>query len=196
MCVCSATWDIFYEKWGFMLIFWNMAGVPFTYCYNTLYLLKQYEAKTPLVHSWWINGTLVAVLLTAYYVWDVAQAQKSHFRQAQANTLLHRWTFPQLPGAFLKNPSFIKTRHGSPLLTAGFWGVARKIHYTADFTMSLCWALICGFGSPIPYFYPFFFLCVLVHRVTRDMERCAAKYGEDWVTYCKQVPYIFIPYVF
>lgn len=22
------TWDMYYEKWGFMLIFWNMAGVP------------------------------------------------------------------------------------------------------------------------------------------------------------------------
>ncbi len=181
-----------------MLIFWNMAGVPFTYCYNTLYLLKRYESGNPLVLSWWVNTLLVIVLLSAYYVWDVAQAQKSHFRQQQANsgTVLHRWTFPQLPGGFLTNPSFIKTKHGSPLLTAGFWGVARKIHYTADFTMSLCWALICGFSSPIPYFYPFFFLCVLVHRVTRDMERCAAKYGEDWKRYCKQVPYIFIPGIF
>jgi delta24(24(1))-sterol reductase len=34
------TWDIFYEKWGFMLIFWNFAGVPFTYCMGALYLLK------------------------------------------------------------------------------------------------------------------------------------------------------------
>lgn len=26
------TWDMFHEKWGFMVIFWNFAGVPFTYC--------------------------------------------------------------------------------------------------------------------------------------------------------------------
>lgn len=25
------TWDMYYEKWGFMLIFWNMAGVPLSY---------------------------------------------------------------------------------------------------------------------------------------------------------------------
>lgn len=191
-----ATWDIFYEKWGFMLIFWNFAGVPFTYCYNTLYLLKRAEAGNPLVLPWQVNAALVVVLLMAYYVWDTAQAQKSHFRQAQANTLLHRWTFPQFSAGYLTNPSFIATKHGSPLLTAGWWGVARKIHYTADFTMAMCWALICGFSSPIPYFYPFFFCCVLVHRVTRDMERCAVKYGDDWVRYCKQVPYIFIPGIF
>ena len=23
------TWDMFHEKWGFMVIFWNFSGVPF-----------------------------------------------------------------------------------------------------------------------------------------------------------------------
>ena len=23
------TWDMFHEKWGFLVIFWNFAGVPF-----------------------------------------------------------------------------------------------------------------------------------------------------------------------
>lgn len=23
------TWDMYHEKWGFMVIFWNFAGVPF-----------------------------------------------------------------------------------------------------------------------------------------------------------------------
>lgn len=32
------TWDMAYEKFGFMLLFWNIAGVPFTYCHCTLYL--------------------------------------------------------------------------------------------------------------------------------------------------------------
>ena len=50
-----------------MLIFWNMAGVPFTYCYNTLYLLKQYEAGHPVYLSWAANATLCVVLLSAYY---------------------------------------------------------------------------------------------------------------------------------
>lgn len=27
------TWDIFYEKWGWMLIYWNLAGVPFAYSF-------------------------------------------------------------------------------------------------------------------------------------------------------------------
>lgn len=61
--------------------------------------------------------------------------------------------------------------------------------------MALSWGLICGFGSFLPYFYVCFFVCVLVHRVTRDVHKCALKYGKDWDTYTKTVPYIFIPYV-
>ncbi|KAF4943248.1 hypothetical protein F66182_18783, partial [Fusarium sp. NRRL 66182] len=36
-CIIS-TWDMYYEKWGFMLIFWNLAGVPLSYCHCTIYL--------------------------------------------------------------------------------------------------------------------------------------------------------------
>jgi len=82
------------------------------------------------------------------------------------------------------------------LLTGGWWAYARKIHYTADLMMALSWGLITGVQSFIPYFYVTFFVFVLVHRVSRDMERCARKYGEDWEEYCRKVPYIFIPGVF
>ena len=36
------TWDMYYEKWGFMLIFWNMAGVPLSYCHCTIYLANHH----------------------------------------------------------------------------------------------------------------------------------------------------------
>lgn len=31
------TWDMFHEKWGFMVIFWNFAGVPFVSLWNHLW---------------------------------------------------------------------------------------------------------------------------------------------------------------
>jgi Delta24(24(1))-sterol reductase len=111
-------------------------------------------------------------------------------------TYIPRYTFPQLPWGTLKNPSFIKTEQGNLILTGGWWGYARKIHYTADLMMAFSWGFICGFNTAITYFYPVFFIIVLVHRVTRDMERCAKKYGKDWDEYCRQVPYIFIPGVY
>ena len=183
------TWDIFYEKWGYMLIFWNMSGVPFTYCYTSIYLLH----KGPIGSPFWYNAALYFTLLAAYYVWDTANSQKNRFRMMERGTYIERWTFPQLPWGTLHNPQYILTEQGSKLLIGGWWRYARKIHYTADLFMSLCWGLISGFGSGLPYFYFCFFVIVLTHRTARDMEKCAKKYGADWDRYCKAVPYIFIP---
>ncbi|KAJ3185679.1 C-24(28) sterol reductase [Gaertneriomyces sp. JEL0708] len=189
------TWDIFYEKWGFMLIFWNLSGVPFTYCYATVYL-SQTATGRAVQHSTPALIGLYILLLTAYYVWDTANSQKNRFKMSVAGTYIPRKSFPQLPWGTLRNPTFIKTENGSLLLTSGWWGVARKIHYSADLVMAFSWGFACGFDSLLPYFYPVFFLVVLTHRVTRDMQRCSRKYGKDWEEYCQRVPYIFIPYVF
>ena len=190
------TWDIFYEKWGYMLIFWNLAGVPFSYCCSTLYLLNRNMANEPIYHSKMYTVSLFIVLLAAYYVWDTANSQKNRFRMQQRGTYVERITFPQLPWGTLKNPTYILTKHGNKLLTGGWWGVARKIHYTSDLVMALSWGLITGFDSYIPYFYVAFFLAVLVHRVGRDHVHCKEKYGVDFDEYCRQVPYVFIPFIF
>lgn len=81
-------------------------------------------------------------------------------------------------------------------ILAGWWAYLRKIHYSADIVMALCWGLSCGFGSVAPYFYVIFFTTMILHRYYRDMDRCAAKYGEDWRRYLALVPYAFIPGVF
>ncbi|KAI8373073.1 ergosterol biosynthesis ERG4/ERG24 [Radiomyces spectabilis] len=191
------SWDIFYEKDGFMLIFWNMAGVPFTYCYASIYLMK-YELTTgqTITHSLPYTVGLFVTLLAAYYIFDTGNSQKNRFRMEQNGSFMVRNAFPQLPYGHIKNPSYIKTEHGNLLLTDGWWGVVRKPHYTADLIMAMSWGLITGFGSFLPYFYFCFFVFVLTHRVSRDMNRCAKKYGKDWDRYCERVPYIFIPYVF
>jgi Delta24(24(1))-sterol reductase len=190
------TWDIFYEKWGFMLIFWNFAGVPFSYCYSTIYLLNRSLANEPIQHSKFYTTFLFVTLLLAYYVWDTANSQKNRFRMQQRGTFLERKTFPQLPWGTLKKPTYVQTKHGNKLLTGGHWKFVRKPHYTADLIMALSWGLITGFGSLIPYFYVVFFTTVLVHRVGRDEIHCQSKYGADFDEYCRQVPYMFIPFIF
>ncbi len=60
------TWDMFHEKFGFLLIFWNMAGVPFTYCYPILHMARNdpESYRFPM----WANVALFVTLLCAYYV--------------------------------------------------------------------------------------------------------------------------------
>ncbi|CAB11256.1 Delta(24(24(1)))-sterol reductase [Schizosaccharomyces pombe] len=188
------TWDMAYEKFGFMLIFWNMAGVPFTYSHCTLYLFSH----DPSVYNWSTQYTtgIYVLLLCCYYIFDTCNGQKNHFRNQIYGTEVHRKTFPQLPWLIIKNPTFIRCANGGTLLTSGWYRYARKIHYTADFFQSLSWALITGFQSPLPYFYPCFFFVVLVHRVSRDIKKCKAKYGADFDEYCRICPYLFIPYIF
>ena len=116
-CIVT-TWDMYYEKWGFMLIFWNMAGVPLSYCHCTIYLANH----APSVYHW--NGYVLAALyvtyLFVYWVWDTANSQKNRFRQQERGSDLTRKAFPQLPWQTVENPKTIKTDTGDSLLVDGW----------------------------------------------------------------------------
>lgn len=185
------TWDMYYEKWGFMLIFWNMSGVPLSYCHCTIYL----ASHAPSEYHWnriFLAG-LFAAYIFVYWVWDSCNGQKNSFRAAERGTLTKRKTFPQVPWQSIKNPRKIPTATGDAILVDGWYGLARKVHYTCDTFFAICWGLITGFQSPFPWFYPIFFVCMIAHRAYRDIQRCREKYGESWKQYEKEVPYLFIP---
>ncbi|KAN0063357.1 C-24(28) sterol reductase [Thecaphora frezii] len=188
------TWDMFHEKWGFMVIFWNFAGVPFTYCYSIVYMAAHpphyYRFSTPTYVF------MYSLLIFAHWVFDSSMAQKSRFRMHLQGTYAVRWTFPQWPWSTLENPRYLQTEHGNALLIDGWWQFLRKPNYTADWTQSFLWGAIAGFNSVIPYYYCLFFLAVLTHRCGRDFERCERKYGKDWKKYCTIVRYRFIPFVY
>lgn len=185
------TWDMYYEKWGFMLIFWNMSGVPLSYCHCTIYLANH----NPDEYRW--NRVFLAFLFAAYifvyWVWDSCNGQKNSFRAAERGTLTKRRTFPQVPWQSIKDPRKIETQTGDAILVDGWYGLARKVHYTCDAFFAICWGLITGFASPFPWFYPVFFVGMIAHRASRDISRCREKYGEAWKEYERQVPYLFIP---
>jgi delta24(24(1))-sterol reductase len=190
-CV-PTTWDVFHEKWGFMLIFWNLAGVPFVYSFNSMYL----AGREPFEHSLPYTALCFALLLSAYYVWDTSQSQRNRFRMQHRGTFVRRRAFPQLPWGTLERPRYLETRCGSRLLVDGWWRYARKIHYTADVAMALSWGLICGFRHALPWFYAAFFVPMILHRAARDIARCRRKYGADWDRYTSEVRYLFIPGVY
>ncbi|EOO01052.1 putative delta(24(24))-sterol reductase protein [Phaeoacremonium minimum UCRPA7] len=188
-----STWDMYYEKWGFMLIFWNMAGVPLSYCHCTLFLANHHPDEYR--HNRWVLAAMFVCYLFVYWVWDSCNSQKNRFRAQERGKLVVRKTFPQVPWQTLKNPKIIKTESGDSILVDGWYGLARKVHYACDAYFAINWGLICGFKSPFPWFYPVFFCCMIAHRAWRDIERCRLKYGEAWKEYERQVPYLFIPYV-
>ena len=178
-----------------MLIFWNLAGVPLSYCHCSIYVANHLDTISNWGGSYRIP--LLVLLFTSYlfmyWVWDTTNSQKNRFRAQSRGTGVERKAFPQLPWQTVKNPRTIKTASGDEILADGWYGYARKIHYTCDLFFALTWGLITGFNSPFPWFYPVFFTCMILHRAYRDIQRCRLKYGESWTEYEKLVPYLFIP---
>jgi delta24(24(1))-sterol reductase len=188
------TWDIFHERWGWMLIFWNLAGVAFAYTFNGRFLASQGADLEDF--SFPVFCIMAIAVLAAYWVFDEANAQKNRFRAKLMDDgyVERRFSFPQLPNATLKNPRYLDTKVGTKLLVDGWWLHVRKPHYTADLCLALLLSLT-GFGEGhfLPFFFVFFFGPMLVHRAHRDMVRCSEKYGADWDRYKAMVPYTFVP---
>ncbi|GAA5912614.1 delta(24(24(1)))-sterol reductase [Sporobolomyces salmoneus] len=190
------TWDMNYEKFGWLLSYWNLAGVPFSYAYPAIYI----STRDPrdLEFPTWVLVSLFVVLTVAHCLFDIAMAQKSHFKAVETNTYIKRYTFPQLPYAELENPKYLKTHLGGKLLLGGLWGYLRKPNYTFDSIQAIIWGISSGAGtkSLIVYWYPVFHAIMLLHRNGRDDARCARKYKQDWKEYQRLVPYSFIPYIY
>lgn len=112
------TWDMYYEKWGFMLIFWNMAGVPLSYCHCTLYLANH----DPSTYAWnkYLLGLLYITYLFVYWIWDTTNSQKNRWRAMEHGNTIQRNAFPQLPWQTVKNPKIIRSADGGTILADGW----------------------------------------------------------------------------
>jgi delta24(24(1))-sterol reductase len=110
--------DMYFEKWGFILIFWNLAGVPLTYIHCTLYIANH----DPSESHWnpYLLTLLFLIYLFVYWIWDTANSQKNMFRAQERGVELNRKTFPQLPWKSVKNPKSIKTKTGDSILCDGW----------------------------------------------------------------------------
>lgn len=169
------TMDITTDGFGFMLVFGDMAWVPFTYSLQARYLVDYDPALTVFQLS-----AIIMINFLGYRIFRGANSQKDLFRKDPNSEEV-------------KHLSYLKTKRGTRLLTSGYWGLARKINYTGDWIMGLSWCLLCGLNSIVPYFYAIYFCILLIHRSERDDHMCHVKYGDDWVEYKKIVPYRFIP---
>ncbi|XP_071485051.1 delta(14)-sterol reductase TM7SF2-like [Diadema antillarum] len=172
------TMDIIQDGFGFMLVFGDLAWVPFTYSLQARYLVDHapgFDQRCLIP---------VAMLFSlGYCIFRMANSQKNSFREnPHGKTVSHLVTIP--------------TDTGRRLLISGWWGFVRKPNYLGDLLMALSWSLCTGFGSVVPYFYPIYFFILLVHRERRDDAACRQKYGGAWDKYCSTVKYRIIPYIY
>ena len=167
------TMDITTDGFGFMLAFGDLCWVPFTYSLQARYLVEH----DPHLSAMALAG-IVLLYACGFTIFRGANSQKDAFRRS--------------PEKF-SHMRYLQTKRGTKLLLSGWWGLARKINYTGDWIMGLCWCLLCGTESLVPFYYAVYFAILLVHRSTRDDHQCQLKYGDDWETYKRLVPYKFIP---
>lgn len=172
------TMDIIHDGFGYMLAFGDLVWVPFTYNIQGRYL-----ASRQIDFPYWVVALIVLLKLIGYAIFRGANSQKDLFRRN-----------PGDPG--LSHLKTLDTKRGTKLLISGWWGICRHPNYVGDLLMSVAWCLPCGFSTPIVYFYPIYFLVLLIHRQLRDEEQCQQKYGEDWDKYCKIVRWRLVPGIY
>lgn len=169
------TMDITTDGFGFMLVFGDLVWVPYTYSLQARYLVYH----DPHLSIYQVT-VIILLFSLGYYIFRSANSEKDKFR-----------TNPNDPK--VRHLQYMSTKRGTKLLISGWWGMARKVNYSGDYIIGLCWCLLCGFDSIVPYYYAIYFAILLYHRSLRDDMMCLDKYGDDWITYKKKVPYKFVP---
>lgn len=197
------TIDITTDGFGFMLSFGDLVWVPFTYSLQTRYLSVHPVSLGPL----WVTAIL-GIQGFGYYIFRASNSEKNAFRTNPADPKIAHLTS-------------MSTASGSRLLTSGWWGTARHINYLGDWVMSWAYCLptlaagykltpsvmypgtrlvttegVAGYATPVTYFYLLYFAILLVHRESRDEEKCRRKYGKDWDKYCEIVRWRIWPGIY
>ncbi|RAL02516.1 ERG4/ERG24 ergosterol biosynthesis protein [Aspergillus ibericus CBS 121593] len=121
--------DITTDGMGFMLSFGDLVWVPFLYSTQCRYL-----SVYPLQLGWVNIAAVSAVFALGLYIFRAANNQKHVFR-TQPND-------PSVAGL-----SYIQTKRGTRLLTAGWWGMSRHINYFGDWMQALPFSLPTGLAG-------------------------------------------------
>ncbi len=169
------TWDIVAERFGFMLVWGDLAFVPFAYSVVGWYLLDRTE---PL--STFATLALPVMFAAGLWMFRGANQQKDEFKR---NPSIRIWGKPA-------------ETLGGRILVSGFWGIGRKLNYTGEILVYWSFTLLSGTHSMVPYLLPVWLLCLLTHRAWRDDRRCREKYGALWDEYCKRATFKMIPFLY
>lgn len=179
--------DIMHDRAGYYICWGCLVWVPGIYTSPTLYLVNHpNHLGLPLALTIF---TLGATSIMINYFAD-RQRQKVRESEGKCNV------WGKKPSVMVAN--YVTTqgeKKQNLLLSSGWWGISRHFHYVPEILGAFFWSVPALFTHFIPYFYVIFLTILLIERSFRDDRRCALKYGNDWKTYCKQVPYKIIPYM-
>ncbi|KOS23190.1 Delta(14)-sterol reductase [Escovopsis weberi] len=121
--------DIVTDGLGFMLTFGDIVWVPFIYTTQTRYL-----AVAPVQLGPAGLAIVSAVFAVGVYIFRSSNTQKYTFR-----------TTPDHPS--VQGMSYIQTKRGTRLLTAGWWGLARHVNYFGDWLQATPFSLPTGIAG-------------------------------------------------
>ncbi|KMU86622.1 Delta(14)-sterol reductase [Coccidioides immitis H538.4] len=188
--------DITTDGLGFMLSFGDIVWVPFLYSTQCRYL-----SVYPVQLGWMGLVAVSTVFAIGLYIFRAANGQKNTFR-----------TNPNHPS--VAGMSYIQTKRGTRLLTAGWWGVARHINYFGDWTQSLPFSLPTAFAGYLIFPANSHVADVGVTKMLVEVEKVfdgeeirisepfiristlCEKYGDDWDKYKKVVKWRIVPGIY
>jgi Delta14-sterol reductase len=169
------TWDNFAERFGFMLVWGDLAFVPFAYSVVGWYILDRTEPLSLVA-----TIGLPIMFATGLWIFRGANQQKDEFKRDPS---IRIWG---------KKAETL----GGKILISGFWGIGRKLNYSGEIMLYWSFTLLSGTTSWVPYILPMWLLGLLTHRAWRDDQRCRAKYGSLWEQYCRKATFKMIPFVY
>lgn len=179
--------DIMHDRAGFYICWGCLVWVPSIYTSPTLYLVNHPNHLSASV-AWFIFIAGAACVMINYF----ADRQRQQVRAKNGQCKV----WGKKPELTVANYITEKGEHKQNiLLSSGWWGISRHFHYIPEILAAFFWSAPALFDNFLPYFYVVFLTILLVNRAYRDDQRCALKYGDDWNSYCKKVPYKLVPFV-
>lgn len=179
--------DIMHDRAGFYICWGCLVWVPAVYTSPILYLVN-HPNHLGLLLSLLIFGLGTFFILSNFF----ADRQRQKVRETQGNCTI----WGKKPNIAIAHYVTENGEHKQNILLAsGWWGIARHFHYVPEILGAFFWSVPALFTNLFPYFYVIFLTILLIERAFRDDRRCSKKYGQDWVKYCRLVPYKIIPYL-
>lgn len=179
--------DIMHDRAGYYICWGCLVWVPGIYTSQTLYLVNHpNHLGLPLAFTIFICGATCIILNY------LADRQRQRVRLKNGECKIWGSTPVIIKAKFTTEEGEKKQ---NLLLASGWWGIARHFHYVPEILGAFFWTVPALFSNFLPYFYVIFLAILLIERAFRDDRRCANKYGNDWDSYCKRVPYKIIPFV-